>query len=176
MGAPRAVGTAPTVRDMSFGTLPNALVVVAVVVAVLARRLSWSELENSDTDVWRGPLVLMGVGVYQLYDRHPHLGVMDVVLLVVGTTVALVAGVGPGRVAQVERRAGKVFFRLGPPGLGIMVAYLVVRLGLAGFGHLVGASVAGGGALMLSLGANLLTQSLVIQNKANNTVEEYSSR
>ena len=45
---------------MSFGTVPNALVVVAVVIAVLARRLSWSELGNSDTDVWRGPLVLTG--------------------------------------------------------------------------------------------------------------------
>jgi hypothetical protein len=161
---------------MSFGTLPNAVVVVVVVVAVLARRLSWSELENSDTDVWRGPLVLIGVGVYQLYDRHTGLSVVDVVLLVVGTAVALVAGTASGRVAQVERRAGKVFFRLGMPGLGIMVAYLVVRLGLAGLGHLLGAPVSGGGALMVSLGANLLTQSLVIQSKAHRDAEEYSTR
>jgi hypothetical protein len=161
---------------MSFGTLPNALVVIAVVVVVLARRLSWSELENSDTDVWRGPLLLTGVGIYQLYDRHTGLGVVDVVLLVVGTAVALVAGTASGRVAQVERRAGKVFFRLGLPGLGIMVAYLVIRLGLAGVGHLLGASVSGGPALMVSLGANLLTQSLVIQSKARRDAEEYSTR
>jgi hypothetical protein len=161
---------------MSFGTLPNALVVIAVVVVVLARRLSWSELENSDTDVWRGPLLLTGVGIYQLYDRHTGLGVVDVVLLVIGTAVALVAGTASGRVAQVERRAGKVFFRLGMPGLGIMVAYLVIRLGLAGVGHLLGASVSGGPALMVSLGANLLTQSLVIQSKARRDVEEYSTR
>jgi hypothetical protein len=161
---------------MSFGTLPNALVVIAVVVVVLARRLSWSELENSDTDVWRGPLLLTGVGIYQLYDRHTGLGVVDVVLLVIGTAVALVAGTASGRVAQVERRAGKVFFRLGMPGLGIMVAYLVIRLGLAGAGHLLGASVSGGPALMVSLGANLLTQSLVIQSKARRDAEEYSTR
>ena len=161
---------------MSFGTLPNALVVIAVVVVVLARRLSWSELENSDTDVWRGPVVLMGVGVYQLYDRHTGLGVLDVVLLVLGTALAPVAGVGSGRVAQVERRAGKVFFRLGMPGLGIMVAYLVVRLGLAGLGHLLGASVAGGGALMVSMGANLLAQSLIIQSKASQMAEEYTKQ
>ncbi|WP_328998202.1 hypothetical protein OHA18_27560 [Kribbella sp. NBC_00709] len=161
---------------MSFGTLPNALVVIAVVVVVLARRLSWSELENSDTDVWRGPLVLMGVGVYQLYDRHTGLGAIDVVLLVVGAAVALVAGTASGRVAQVERRAGKVFFRLGMPGLGIMVAYLVIRLGLAGVGHLLGASVSGGPALMVSMGANLLTQSVVIQSKAQRDAEEYSTR
>lgn len=160
---------------MSFGTLPNALVVIAVVVAVMARRLSWSELENSDADVWRGPLVLMGVGVYQLYDGHRQLGVVEVVLLVVGAAVALVAGTVSGRVAQVQRRAGKVFFRLGLPGLGIMVAYLVVRLGLAGLGHLLGASVSGGGSLLVSLGANLLTQSLVIQNKAHREAEEYST-
>ncbi|MER7244958.1 hypothetical protein [Kribbella sp. NPDC000426] len=161
---------------MSFGTLPNALVVVAVVVLVLARRLSWSELENSDTDVWRGPLILMGAGVYQLYDRHTGLGFIDVVLLVIGAAVALIAGTASGRVAQVERRAGKVFFRLGMPGLGIMVAYLVVRLGLAGVGHLLGASMSGGPALMVSMGANLLTQSVVIQNKAHREAEEYSTR
>jgi hypothetical protein len=160
---------------MSFGTLPNALVVIAVVVAVLARRLSWSELENSDTDVWRGPLILTGAGIYQLYDQHQHLGVLDTTLLVVGGLIALVAGAATGRVAQIQRRAGKVFFRLGIPGLGIMVAYLVVRLGLAGVGHLLGASVSGGGALMVSLGANLLTQSLVIQSRAHRDAEEYST-
>ncbi|MEV4261403.1 hypothetical protein [Kribbella sp. NPDC049584] len=161
---------------MSFGTLPNALVVVAVVVVVLARRMSWSELENSDTDVWRGPLILMAAGVYQLYDRHTGLGFLDVVLLVIGAAVALIAGTASGRVAQVERRAGKVFFRLGMPGLAIMVAYLVVRLGLAGVGHLLGASMSGGPALMVSMGANLLTQSVVIQNKARREAEEYSTR
>ncbi|MGW7680086.1 hypothetical protein ACWGID_05060 [Kribbella sp. NPDC054772] len=161
---------------MSFGTVPNAVVVIAVVVVVLARRLSWSELENSDTDVWRGPVVLIGVGVYQLYDRHTGLGVVDVVLLVIGAAIALVAGVASGRVAQVERRAGKVFFRLGMPGLGIMVAYLVIRLGLAGVGHLLGASVSGGGALLVSMGANLLTQSLIIQGKAHRDAEEYSTQ
>jgi hypothetical protein len=162
---------------MSFGTVPNALVVIVIVTAVIARRLSWSELENSDADVWRGPLVMAGFGVYQLYDDHLRLGVTDVVLLVVGAAVALVAGVATGRVAQVERRGRKVFYRLGTPGLGIMVAYLVVRLGLAGLGHLVGAAaVAGGGSLLLTLGANLLTQSLVIQAKAHRDAEEYISR
>lgn len=160
---------------MSFGTLPNALVVIAIVVAVIARRLSWSELENSDADVWRGPVILCGVGVYQLYGKHLPLGPVDVALLAAGVGTALAAGYASGRVAQVERRAGKVFFRLGLPGLGIMVGYLVIRLGLAGVGHLLGvAATAGGGALMLSIGANLLTQSLVIQSKAHREAEEHS--
>ncbi|MDX3006666.1 hypothetical protein PWY87_33635 [Kribbella solani] len=159
---------------MSLGTVPNALVVIAIVIAVLVRRLSWTELENSDADVWRGPVIVIGIGIYQLYDRHLGLGGAEITLLVVGAVVALVAGVATGRVAQVERRAGKVFYRLGIPGLGIMVAYLVVRLGLAGIGHLLGASVTTGGALMVSIGANLLTQSLVIQSKATHTVEEYT--
>lgn len=156
--------------------MPNSFVVVAVVAVVLARRLSWSELKNSDTDVWRGPLVITAAGIYQLYDRHLHVGVLDIVLLVVGTAVALVAGAASGRVAQVERRAGKVFFRLGPPGLGIMVAFVVVRLGLAGLGQLVGASTSGGGSLMVAVGANLLTQSLIIQSKAQRETEEISTR
>ncbi|WP_427895687.1 hypothetical protein ACQHIV_17770 [Kribbella sp. GL6] len=161
---------------MSFGTVPNALVVIAVVIAVVARRLSWSELDNSNADVWRGPVILIGAGVYQLYDRHAHLGAADVILLLIGSAVALVAGVASGRVAQVERRAGKVFYRLGLPGLGIMVAYLVIRLGLAGVGHLLGVPVAEGGALMVSLGANLLTQSMIIQGKASRMAEEYTNQ
>ncbi|NUR94474.1 MAG: hypothetical protein HOV67_04350 [Kribbellaceae bacterium] len=161
---------------MSFGTVPNALVVIAVVVAVVARRLSWSELDNSNADVWRGPVILIAVGVYQLYAKHTQLGVADVTLLVIGAGVALVAGVASGRVAQVERRAGKVFYRLGLPGLGIMVAYLVIRLGLAGVGHLLGVPVAEGGALMVSLGANLLTQSMIIQGKASRMAEEYTNQ
>ncbi|MFF0270290.1 hypothetical protein [Kribbella sp. NPDC004536] len=161
---------------MSFGTLPNALVVIAVVIAVIARRLSWSELNNANADVWRGPVVLIGAGVSQLYANHTHLGAADVTLLVIGAGVALVAGVASGRVAQVERRAGKVFYRLGLPGLGIMVAYLVIRLGLAGVGHLIGIPVAQGGALMFSLGANLLTQSMIIQGKASRMAEEYTNQ
>ncbi|MFD7157743.1 hypothetical protein ACFV9C_24295 [Kribbella sp. NPDC059898] len=161
---------------MSFGTLPNALVVIAIVIAVVARRLSWSELDNANADVWRGPVILIGAGVYQLYARHTYLGAADVILLVIGAGVALVAGVAGGRVAQVERRAGKVFYRLGLPGLGIMVAYLVIRLGLAGVGHLLGVPVAEGGALMVSLGANLLTQSMIIQGKASRMAEEYTNQ
>ncbi|WP_405057282.1 hypothetical protein OG474_31695 [Kribbella sp. NBC_01505] len=160
---------------MSFGTLPNALVMIAIVVAVVVRRLSWSELKNSDADAWRGPLIMCGIGIYQMYGKHLQLGLIDLVLLIIGVAVALVAGYASGMVAQVERRAEKVFFRLGLPGLGIMVAYLVIRLGLAGVGHLLGAAATvGGGALLLSIGANLLTQSLVIQGKAHRQAEEYS--
>lgn len=166
----------PSVGGM---TLLNAAVVVAIVIAVVVRRLSWSELENSDTDVWRGPLVMVGVGVYQMYDKlqHGQLGTIDVVLLVSGVGLALVAGLATGRVSQVQRRQGKVFYRLGAPGLGIMAGYLVLRLGLAGLGHLLGATVtSGGGSILLTMGATLLVQSLVLQAKAHAEIEEYADR
>jgi hypothetical protein len=164
---------------MSFGTLANAAVVVAIVIAVVARRLSWSELENSDTDVWRGPVVMIGVGLYQMHDKlgAAKLGVADVVLLILGVGLALVAGLATGRVAQVEHRGQKVFYRLGLPGLGIMVCYLVLRLGLAGVGHLLGATItSGGGSILLTLGANLLVQSVLVQSRAHRQAEEYTSR
>jgi hypothetical protein len=169
-------GREPSVGGM---TLLNAAVVVAIVIAVVMRRLSWSELENSDTDVWRGPLVMVGVGVYQMYDKlqHGQLGTIDVVLLVIGVGLALVAGLATGRVSQVQRRQGKVFYRLGVPGLGIMAGYLVLRLGLAGLGHLLGATVtSGGGSILLTMGATLLVQSLVLQAKAHAETEEYANR
>ncbi|GAA3560322.1 hypothetical protein [Kribbella ginsengisoli] len=164
---------------MSLPTLGNAAIVVVIVIAVLARRLSWSELENSDTDVWRGPLVMAGIGLYQMHDKltGTTLGPIDVVLLVLGVGLALVAGLASGRVAQVEHRGTKVFYRLGLPGLGIMVCYLVLRLALAGLGHLLGATItSGGGSLLLTMGANLLVQSVVVQSKAHRQAEEYSSR
>jgi hypothetical protein len=166
-------------RNMSLGTLTNAAIVVAIVIAVLVRRLSWSELENSDTDVWRGPVVMIGIGLYQMHEKLGalQLGVADVVLLVTGVGLALVAGLATGRVAQVEHRGAKVFYRLGLPGLGIMAGYLVLRLGLAGIGHLLDATItSGGGSLLLTLGANLLVQSVVVQAKAHRQAEEYSSR
>jgi hypothetical protein len=170
-----------TAREPNFEvmTLLNAAVVIAIVIAVVARRLSWSPLASSDTDVWRGPLVMVGLGIYQLHDKLPQaqLGVLDIVLLVAGVGLALVAGLAAGRVAQVQLRDGKVFYRLGLPGLGIMVGYLVVRLGLAGLGHLLDATIAaGGGSILLTVGANLLVQSLVVQAKAHRDAEEYATR
>jgi len=160
-------------------TLLNAAVVIAIVIAVVARRLSWSELKNSDTDVWRGPLVMAGVGAYQMYDklRHGQLGALDMALLVIGVGLALVAGLATGRVSQVQWRQGRVFYRLGAPGLGIMAGYLVLRLCLAGLGHLLGAAgTSGGGSILLTVGATLLVQSLVLQAKAHSDVEEYANR
>lgn len=170
-----------TVREPNFGvmTLLNAAVVIVIVIAVVARRLSWSELQNSDTDVWRGPLVMVGIGIYQLHDKlgKTSLGVTDIVLLVAGVGLALIAGLAAGRVAQVQFRGGKIFYRLGAPGLGIMVGYLVLRLGLAGLGHLLGATItSGGGSILLTVGANLLVQSLVVQSKAHRDAEEYAHR
>jgi hypothetical protein len=169
----------PTFDIMSISTLGNAAVVIGIVIAVLARRLSWSELENSDTDVWRGPLVMCGIGLYQMHDKltGTTLGPVDVVLLVLGVALALVAGLATGRVAQVEHRGTKVFYRLGLPGLAVMVCYLVLRLGLAGVGHLLDATISsGGGSLLLTLGANLLVQSVIVQSKAHRQAEEYASR
>jgi hypothetical protein len=89
----------------------------------------------------------------------------------------VIAGLATGRVAQVEHRGPKVYYRLGLPGLGIMVGYLVLRLGLAGVGHLSGATItSGGGSLLLTMGANLLVQSVVVQSKAHRQAEEYLSR
>jgi hypothetical protein len=175
----RNVAAISYLRIMPNGTLLNAAVVIAIVVAVIVRRLSWSELENSDTDVWRGPVVMTGIGLYQLHDKlgDAHLDAADVILLVLGVALALAAGLATGRVAQVEFRERKVFYRLGPAGLGIMLAYLVLRLGLAGAGHLAGATItSGGGSILLTMGANLLVQSVVVQSKAHRQAEEYASR
>jgi hypothetical protein len=164
---------------MTFGTLTNAAVVVAIVAAVVIRRLSWSELENSDTDVWRGPVVMAGIGIYQMHEKlgSTHLGAADLVLLVIGVGLALVAGVAGGRVSQVELRGGKVFYRLGLPGLAVMAGYLVLRLGLAGVGHLSGATItSSGGSILLTMGANLLVQSVIVQSRAHRQAEEYTGR
>jgi len=66
----------------SLGTLPNALVVLTVGAVMTGRRLSRSEPENSDTNVWRGPVLLIDVGVCLLYDRQVHRDVTDLVGLI----------------------------------------------------------------------------------------------
>lgn len=167
---------------MSLDTLGTIAVVIAIVAAIIVRRLSWSPLQTSDTDVWRGPLAMVGIGLYQLHDKltGTPLTVTDVVLLAAGVALAVAGGFGTGRVAQVQTRAGKVFYRLGVAGLGVMAGCLVLRLGLAGIAYLTDATMTrGGGMILLTMGAELLVQSLLIQSRArqqDQQVEETASR
>ncbi|QNE21663.1 hypothetical protein F1D05_31770 [Kribbella qitaiheensis] len=59
--------------------------------------------------------------------------------------------------------------------VAIVIAVLARRL--SWLGHLLGATItSGGGSILLTVGANLLVQSLVVQAKAHRDAEEYATR
>ncbi|MBP2473969.1 hypothetical protein JOF53_002841 [Crossiella equi] len=159
---------------MTMSTMFNAVLVLAVVALVVSRRMRWQELAKSGKDIWVGPAVIAGVGLLQLKNKigadtvlHP----VDLLFLVAGLLAALGAGVLLGRLSEVRVADGKVFSRMGVPAVGVWVGFIAVRVLLGFLGHALGAQLsAGGGAIMLSLGASLLTQSLVLGSRTGQLV------
>lgn len=154
---------------MTLSTLVNAALVVAVVIFMIARRMSWRPFNKSGREVWIMPLVLVGIGVLQMKDKLGggyHLTVADIEFLVAGLVVSLVAGVLMGRTSEIQTRGTEVWYRMPAIGLVVLVGYVAARFALAAVGHTMGATItSGGGSIMVSLGANLLAQSLVTASR-----------
>lgn len=154
---------------MTLSTLVNAALVVAVVVFMIARRMSWRQFDKSGREVWIMPLVLVGIGLLQMRDKLGggyHLTPADIVFLVAGLVVSLGMGALMGRTAEIQARGTEIWYRMPVLGLLVLVAYVAARFGLAFLGHAMGSTLtSGGGSIMVSLGANLLAQSLVTSSR-----------
>ncbi|MBM7784389.1 hypothetical protein [Tenggerimyces flavus] len=156
---------------MTLSTLVNAALVVAVVIYMVARRMSWQQFNKSGREVWVMPLVLIGIGLLQMKDKLGggyHLTVADIGFLVAGLAVSLVVGLLMGRTVELQTRGTEVWYRMPVIGLLVLVGYVAARFALAMLGHTMGATItSGGGSIMVSLGANLLAQSLVTASRVS---------
>ncbi|MCO1577723.1 hypothetical protein M8C13_18365 [Crossiella sp. SN42] len=159
---------------MTLSTLVNGALALAVVAFVIARRMNWHELTKHGEDVWIGPAILTGIGLLQLKNKlgpDYHIPPVDLVFLVLGLLLALGAGVGLGRTSEVQLRDGRIFTRMRGPALGVWAGFIGLRVLLGFLGHGFGATLtSGGGAIMLTLGASLLTQSLVLAARVGQPV------
>jgi len=139
----------------------NIAIAIGVVIYVVYRRMSWNPWDNKE--IWGGPLTLLAIGLIQMRHMAKGLSGTDVGFLVAGLAVSLLGGAVMGAVTQIDRRGDTIYQRIGWLGLGAWIGLLVVRGVLGVIGHFAGATqTSGGGAILLSLGANLLTMSLVL--------------
>lgn len=154
---------------MTTSTLVNGALAIAIIAFVIARRMNWRELTKRDEDVWVGPAIIMAIGLFQLKNKlgpDYHIAPVDLVFLVLGVLLALGAGLGLGRTSEVQLRGGRIYTRMRAPALGVWAGFILLRVLLGFLGHTFGATLtSGGGAIMLTLGASLLTQSLVLATR-----------
>ncbi|MCK2240851.1 MULTISPECIES: hypothetical protein [unclassified Crossiella] len=159
---------------MTMSTLFNGAIAIAVVVFVIIRRMNWHELTKRGEDVWVGPAVIAVIGLFQLKNKlgaDYHIPPVDLTFLVLGLLLAAGAGVGLGRTSEVQLREGRIFTRMRGPAIGVWIGFIGLRVLLGFLGHAMGATLtSGGGAIMLTLGASLLVQSLVLATRAGHPV------
>lgn len=135
-------------------SLTNALIVLAIVVFVIVRRLIGEPLEARKLVTL--PLLLIALGVWQFTridtgkDLH-HLP-LDTALLAFGALIALAGGIVRGFTIRVYVRNGHLWSRYTWATLGVWVILLVVRVAQTYFDAMLGADT---GLLTAALGPML---------------------
>lgn len=154
---------------MTLSTLVNAALVIAVVIYLIAKRMTWQEFAQAGRSVWTTPVILVGIGLVQMRSQLGDgyvVSTADIGFLVAGLATSLGAGALNGKVTEIQHRNGTAWYRMPAVGLVVLVGYLAARFALAALGHTMGATLtAGGGSIMVSMGANLLAQSLVTSSR-----------
>jgi len=136
--------------------LLTALVAVAAIVYVAARRFAGEPLEGRRLIVL--PVVLTIVGATRL--DHLHATPVEVAVLVAEAAVAVVLGAVRGLTVQVFDRDGHLWYRYRPLTLVVWLGSMLIRLA---FTQLPGVS---GAALLGVLGLSLLAEALVVGKRA----------
>lgn len=155
---------------MTVQLLANTLIGLALVVFLAVRQASWQSVDPSR--IWRGPLVLGGVGVVLLAQSAAVVTTLDVVFLAVEAIVAVGLGLAMGSltrfrtVAEPDRRGRTLQSRTGWAGAGLWVALIAVRvvLDLVG-GHLGAHLLTSTGAVLLTLAVNRAARALVVDQR-----------
>jgi hypothetical protein len=145
----------------------NTLLIVAVAVAVVAvvvgRQLLGEPIRAKRPIVL--PLALAAVGLANLNGARP--GPLDLIMVSLAATSAVVIGLGQGRTMRLSERDGFLWAQLPPRGLWWWAALIGSRLLFGVLATVVGADVAASGAaITLVLGLNRLSQAGVVAMRA----------
>ncbi|PWJ49577.1 hypothetical protein SAMN06264364_12544 [Quadrisphaera granulorum] len=135
-------------------------ILVAVVVAVLliARRARPRPVREEN---WAKPLILSVVGLFLLHDVPLTAGV--VAFTAVSLVLALASGALRGAFVRLRRTPTGLVSSWGPAAFGAFALLVVLRLGVDAIATSMGVpSAALGQTVLLTLGASLLAESLVV--------------
>jgi hypothetical protein len=147
--------------------MENPLVMAVAAVAVLALVVVRQLRERPVGDrAFALPLVLTGVGLVTLVQAHPPLTATGVAIAAVELLVVAGFGVLRGRSVTLSVRDGVLVQRGGARTVVLWLLTIGVRIGLGVLAVALGAGALTQATLLLSLGASLAVQALVIQQRA----------
>jgi len=159
---------------MTFTTVADLVLGLAVVVLICVRQLRWTAVRPSR--LWRLPLVLAVVGALSLLQTGGRTFTgADVALLLVEAAVAVVTGAGMGAITVFRPirsvpslRDGEAVptleCRTGWLGLALWAVLVAVRIGIALLGHQLGAAAAEStGVILLVIALNRAGRAAVVQ-------------
>jgi len=140
------------------------LIVAAVVIWMIVRRFTGSPVQAASLGL---PIGLTAYGLYELSNSmHGHFTGADIVMLVAEAAVGLIAGLGRGATIKLYVRDGHLWQRYTFVTLGVWLAFIVARIGIAAGGNVIGASLPLGGTIMAAFGVSMVIESLVVQKRA----------
>ncbi len=140
------------------------LVIAAVLILVIGRRLTGQPLTNSR--LLLVPAVMVAIGLYELTTVHLTAGVLT--LLGVEAVVGLAFGVVRGLTIRVYPRAGHLWYRYTPLTIGIWVLAIAARVGVGVAAHHWGVDLPGA-TLLAALGLSLLGEAAIVLPRARRT-------
>ena len=146
-------------------SLLTVVVAVGLIVYLIGQQLAGAALRGKRVIVL--PAILTVAGIVDISGDKAHVGVTDVLLLVLGAAIAVAIGLGLGAMTRLERRDGSLWAQLPTQGLWLWGGLIVSRLAIVAVAHASGASLAAGSsAILLTLGLNRIAQAAVIVPRA----------
>ena len=155
---------------MSVQLLTNTVIGLALVGYLAWKQSTWQYLDPAR--IWRGPVVMAGIGIVVLAQSAATIDTQDVVFL--GTEALLSVGIGLAmgsrtRFLTVGTPDGKgrtLQSRTGWVGAGLWIALIVVRIGLDVVGAHLGAHLlTSTGVILLMLAVNRAARALVVDQR-----------
>jgi hypothetical protein len=147
-------------------TAVSTLLVLAAVGYVLTSR--WRGRPVNPRRLLVPPAVLSGYGFLQLTGAAGRsLRTADLVLIAAGVAVSAGMGVGRGATVVVYAQRGRPWMRYRPATLAMWAATLAARVAVAAVSLAIGSATATRGpAILMSMGATLLAEGLVVTRRA----------
>ncbi|PZF69126.1 hypothetical protein DEJ33_01850 [Curtobacterium sp. MCPF17_047] len=155
---------------MSVQLLTNTVIGLALVGYLAWKQATWRYLDPAR--IWRGPVVMAGIGIVVLAQSAATIDSQDVVFLGIEALLSVGIGLAMGsrtRFRTVGTPDGKgrtLQSRTGWVGAGLWIALIVVRIGLDVVGARLGAHLlTSTGVILLMLAVNRAARALVVDQR-----------
>jgi hypothetical protein len=155
---------------MSVQLLTNIVIGLALVGYLAWKQSTWQFLDPAR--IWRGPVVMAGIGIVVLAQSAATIDPEDVVFLGVEALLSVGIGLAMGRLSRFrtvstpDAKGRTLQSRTGWVGAALWVALIVVRIGLDVVGGHLGAHLlTSTGVVLLMLAVNRAARALVVDQR-----------